>query len=315
MKKFIIKLSVLLMLFVASVFFVTLLHIIIIGNQFEGSYQASLIDKVKRLQSIKEPKIVLIGNSNVNFGIDSSMIESELCMPVVDMGLHGGLGNSFHEEMVKLGVSKGDIVVVCHSSFADDDLIGDIELAWITIEFHPELWKLIRFKDIYYLIKGYPNYFFRSCINWICREKGNIAAQNTSYSRSAFNEHGDICYRNNNTFEFSEGRVSVPEINDTCINRLNELNLYIEAQGATMLVAGYPIGFGEFTPEPAKYDAFEKELRSKLDCEVISHYTDYFIPYDLFYDTFLHLSKAGARIRTQQLILDLMKWKVSRECK
>lgn len=69
---------------------------------YEQSYSASLADKVDRLESLNEPKIVLIGNSNLAFGIDSEKIEQEMKMPVVNMGLHGAIGNAFHEEMAKV---------------------------------------------------------------------------------------------------------------------------------------------------------------------------------------------------------------------
>ena len=83
--------------------------------QYENGYCASLIDKVNRLKSINEPKIVLLGNSNLAFGIDSKMLEESMNMPVVNMGLHGGDGNAFHEEMAKINVVSGDIYVLCHS--------------------------------------------------------------------------------------------------------------------------------------------------------------------------------------------------------
>ena len=44
--------------------------------QYENGYCASLIDKVSRLESIDDPKIVLLGNSNLSFGIDSSLIDA-----------------------------------------------------------------------------------------------------------------------------------------------------------------------------------------------------------------------------------------------
>ena len=72
-----------------------------VSCQYQDNYNASLLDKVERLNNIHEPKIVLLGNSNLAFGIDSQMIEDELNMPVVNMGLHGSLGNAFHEEMAK----------------------------------------------------------------------------------------------------------------------------------------------------------------------------------------------------------------------
>ena len=54
---------------------VTLFCFKIVMPQYSGGYDASLIDKVERLKSIAGPKIVLIGNSNLSFGIDSERLE------------------------------------------------------------------------------------------------------------------------------------------------------------------------------------------------------------------------------------------------
>lgn len=92
------------------------------------------------------------------------MIEEAFDMPVVNMGLHGALGNAFHEEMSKLNVQKGDIYVVCHLSFYDNDEIEDGTVAWTAIENDLSAYRLIRLKDIPVLIKSYPAYL-RKCID------------------------------------------------------------------------------------------------------------------------------------------------------
>lgn len=313
MRKFIEKVLLFLFTFILATSALAACDYFFIGNQYLGSYQASLIDKVERLQSIDEPKIILIGNSNVCFGIDSEMIEEAFQMPVVDMGLSGNLGNAFHENMAKLGVSEGDIVIICHSDYSDDDTIPEPGLAWITVEFHKDFWKLIRQKDVPSMLRAYPKYFVGALFNWMQGGKGNVASDDTCYSRSAFNKYGDICRRGDDTYVFTETSIRVPSISDTCIDRINELNRYIKEQGATLLIAGYPIGSGEYTPDSSEYDLFENELREKVDCDVISHFTDYLIPYELFYNTDLHLSEEGAEIRTKQLISDLKNWMIENE--
>ena len=116
------------------------MHIFIrILPQNSEEYNAALLDKIQRLQNLNEAKIVLIGNSNVSFGFQSQLIEEAYNMPVVNMGLHGGLGNAFHEKMVKINVHEGDVYVICHHTFSDDGKIQDIQLAWITLENHIEL--------------------------------------------------------------------------------------------------------------------------------------------------------------------------------
>ena len=316
MKKLVLKVILFLITFMTSAFLIVCFDYFVVGNQHLGNYQAALIDKVNRLQSIEEPKIILVGDSNVCFGVDSKQIEDAIGMPVVDMGLHGGLGNAFHENMVKLGISEGDIVIVSHSSFDDNDTILDAGLAWITVEKHGELWKLIRPKDLFPMLRAYPYYFRNAFIYWMLGSSDNVPNEDTCYSRSAFNEFGDIDKRPDDSYEFTETSVAVPTISDICIDRMNELNKYVDEKGAPLLVAAYPIGYGKYTPSAETFNEFEKELREQLDCDVISHYTDYFIPYDLFYNTSLHLSKEGASIRTRQLILDIQGWmKKSVYCK
>lgn len=117
MAKFIRNILILLLIIALISSGIAAFDFFFIGSQYKYNYQASIIDKVERLESISEPKIILVGHSNLSFGIDSKRLEDAMKMPVVNLGLHGGLGNAFHEEIAKLNINEGDIVVVCHSSF------------------------------------------------------------------------------------------------------------------------------------------------------------------------------------------------------
>lgn len=308
MKQFLKKLCLFLGLFLLSAALVFALHFFVIGNQNLGSFQAALLDKTERLRSIDEPKIILIGNSNLAFGVDSQRIQEALGMPVVNMGLHGGLGNAFLENMGKLDISEGDIVVVCHSDYDDDGTIPDPALAWITVEMHPEFWKLIPAKAIPGMLKAYPSYLYSSAVRFLTGSPKNVPETGTSYSRAGFNAFGDVCVRGEDSFVFTEGSVVVPQVGEETAARLNELNRYILSRGANLVVAGYPIGSGEFTPAEAEFDAVEAQLREALDCPVISRFADYFLPYSCFYDTVFHLNDEGVKLRTGQLIADLQDW-------
>lgn len=284
----------------------------VVTPQYTYNYNASLIDKAARLKAIDGPKIVLIGDSNVAFGFHSAEIEEYFGKPVVNMGLHGALGNAFLEEMAKLNVTEGDVYIVCHSDFNDNDEIvrEDPTLAWLTIENHFGLWKLIRPKDFTTMAGSFTSYLRKAIDLWLTGE-GN---QDTGdeYSRSAFNEYGDNAYprpyiEHNEFFphpvDFTQ--QTVPEIGEATVNRLNELNRYLKSKGATLLIAAYPIAYGEYTPLMSDYQAFEDELIERLECPVISSYSDYMYDYDYFYDTVYHLVDDGVEMRTQQLISDL----------
>ncbi len=312
MKKFIKNVLLMTLITVGAFCLLAVFDYFVVKNQYELNYQAAIIDKVERLESIDEPKIILVGHSNLAFGIDSQMLEEAIGMPVVNLGLHGGLGNAFHEEIAKLNINEGDIVIVCHSSFSDGDQIDDVPLAWITVGKDAKLWKIIREKDYGAMLKGYPGYLRDSILLWITRS-GN-KDDGGSYSRNAFNEYGDVAYKPENgkidvEAFFEKTRIAVPQIGGACVRRLNEYNEYITSKGATLLIAGYPIAYGEYADfEEEDFRAFQTNLQKCLNCDVISDYTDYFFPYEYFYDTAFHLTQEGTQHRTQQLISDIENW-------
>lgn len=283
-----------------------ILFLLHISPQYSGNYQASLIDKVNCLENIDTlPQIVLIGNSNLAFGIDSECIEDTFEMPVVNMGLHGGLGNVFHERMIRFNISEGDIYIICHTDFSDDNEISNKELAWITIEDHFELWKILRAEDYIPMLKAYPTYL-KKCLELWIMGTGNEIDEDNVYNRNAFNEYGDIEWEDSGLeYVFKAEDAYVPRISDNVCERLNELNQYLSQRGATLLIAGYPIAKNEFTPNPELYEKFQAELEQKLDIPVISDYTDYIYDEKYFYNAPLHLNNEGKKIRTAQLISDL----------
>lgn len=248
-----------------------------------------------------------LSNVVLAFGIDSEKIEEAFGMPVVNMGLHGGLGNAFHEEMARLNITEGDIYIICHCSYSDDGLLKNSELAWITLENHPSLWKILRKEDYLPMIKSYPVYL-KKCIALWLTDSGNKMDEGV-YSRAAFNEYGDIEWADNGQeYIFKDGDIFVPQISDNVCERLNDLNIYLKERGATLLIAGYPITKNETTPEAELYIKFQKELEEKLDVPVISDFTDYFYPENYFLNTEYHLNTLGKRERTAQLISDLKRY-------
>ena len=64
----------------------------------------------------------------------------------------------------------------------------------------------------------------------------------------------------------------------------------------------------EFTIDKYKYEVI-KNVRDGFDLEEVKNkLTDYFYPYDYFYNGPLHLNETGRQARTEQLIDDLEKW-------
>lgn len=75
-----------------------------------------------------------------------------------------------------------------------------------------------------------------------------------------------------------------------------------------MYIIGYPII--KSTDKDFDYNAFkifQKDLENKLDCKIISNFSDYIYDRELFFDSNVHLTTEGAEIRTKQFINDFKK--------
>lgn len=276
----------------------------VVMPQYEGGYQAALQDKLVRLKSIDGPRIVLIGNSNLAFGIDSAYLEKELGMPVVNMGLHAGTGNAFNEQAALLNVHPGDIYVISHTNYDDEDIIKNQELVWLALENHFGLYRMIRPKDLPGMVKAYPTYL-RKCLHFWATGTGNQES-NDCYRRSAFNEYGDLYYPRlepGHNIDFSS--VTINHISKACADRMNRLHDKLSEKGAHMVVAAYPIANYENAPKPEEYDLMQEEMRQALKAEVISDFKDYMYDPSYFYNSHTHLTDAGAKLRSEQLAKDL----------
>lgn len=276
--------------------------------QFRSKYTGAIADKVQRLCSIDEPKIILVGDSNLAFGINSPTIEEAFEMPVVNLGGHGGLGLEFHLNMAKQNIREGDIVIVS-STFYESRGMLDSELGWISIENYG-LWELVPEVDYSNMARTLPKYAIKTLLHRALGT-GN-APGNDCYTRDSFNEYGDNIYpRPESIHTFTKGSESVPTLTSDCAEVLNDFNAYCESRGAVCLIALSPIAKGEYTAPAESFREYQKSLEDQLDAAVISDVTDYFFPYEQFYDTNYHLTDEGAVIRTQQLITDLKQWKAA----
>ena len=273
--------------------------------QFDLQYNASLIDKWNRLKSIKEPKIILVGDSNVAFGIDSQKIQEAFNMPVVNFGLHGGLGQAFHTDMIKPYINEGDIVVIFPAEYNNADTkILDCVLLWTAIGNNIDIWQGISFENYTKIILAYPTYLKRAIVLWISN-KGNTT--DGVYSRAAFNEYGDNVYPRPNCI-ISEGNYdsyfasrNLSEVMRVYWNKYNE---YILNKNARLFMSSPPI-LDETLPNDLDLDALQKQLEDELNFPMISRLHNYIYPLEYFYDTGFHLTDVGKTIRTEQLILDI----------
>lgn len=88
-----------------------------------NSYARASALKHRRLEQLDSPKIVVVGGSNLAFGLDSAMIEQATGRGVVNMGMDGFLGVRFMLAEVEPFIASGDLVVVAfeHGAYYNDE--------------------------------------------------------------------------------------------------------------------------------------------------------------------------------------------------
>ncbi len=279
-----------------------------IPNQYETNYISSMWDKYCRLMSIEEPKIVLVGDSNLAFGIDSEYIESELGMPVVNMGLHGGLGNDIQTRIAMSNIRSGDIYVIAYSDYSQTQDVSQKDLTLIMLANHEKLWDTISLKQKTELIPAIPNYMFDT-MSYFLRKRGNedVPYENSDYSRKGFNEYGDNTIRieGNEIKDFSQFKSLAPSISKETEKMIRRYKKICDDKRAQMVISCYPILVTQEMDDTAKYYQSYNDIERCTGVSVISDINDYMMPKDMFYDSQLHLNMFGVKKRSDILLEEL----------
>lgn len=278
-----------------------------------NDYTAGIILKHKRLNSIKTKTIIFAGGSNLAFGINSAEIESELKTPVVNFGLHAGLGLSFILEELKQSVKNGDVIFLSPEYMLKSD--GDYKLKKLTGSFYPE-------SNRYYSI----NYFSEADIHientktdlknlFSNKKKSNKNLEKKQnvfvYSRDVFNAYGDVIGHfekekpqtlKNKTvmkYRYWEG-----------ITLLNEFKDYAETKNIKVyfLYPNYPAS--EFKKNHEVIAKYSDDISKNLQMPILNTPSDFVYNDSLFFDTTYHLTKEGREKRTKELIRIIKEKKV-----
>ena len=286
--------------------------------QYTDTFVGELNEKVERLNSIDEPKIVVVGGSSVAFGLDSALLEKYTGMPVVNFGLYAALGTKVMLDLSRGGIKEGDIVILAPELDAqtlslyfssdttlkalDDDfsMFFDIDVEnWFNMlggmwKFAGE--KLERYKD--------------SKANPVKPESNEI------YQSKYFDEYGDFDYpRPENIMDIGYDMNTMIELSPNVVGKdfaafseyLNEYIKDAERKGATVLFSYCPMNASAVTDNSTDENrkALDAFLRENINCEFISDMNDYVLDEYFFFDTNFHLNEDGVKVRTLRLARDV----------
>ena len=274
-------------------------------------YQGSLL-KVRLLEQTPSPRIIVVGGSNIAWGIDSELIEQEMGMPVINDGLDVHIGIIPLVEL-REHIKPGDIIIISleYYNFASpDDFFGIPQYQADWIEFSPG--------RIKYIQSPYQNSL--PMITMILQRKINrelnrylynddLSEFRGIYSSKHFNTRGDfIGHLEDSTSPGMNAKYGGFPVNqlDEAFDFLKEFNQYAIHQGATVFYEAPASRQTNCELTGIKYiRKFYSVLQSRTKISLLTSVNNLCYPDEFFYDTPYHLNKEGRRIRTEQLIINL----------
>jgi len=274
------------------------------------NYLLANVDKIEFLISAKSPKMVLVGGSSLAFGVDSYSISKEIKLPVVNMGLHGGLGLVFMINQVKPYLKKGDIVLLVPEyelllrPNGSSTLIELLDLHWNNVCY-------LNLGQIATLIQFYPEYA-QSKIGKIVSSPNLLNTRTKGvYFRHAFFDNGDMIeHLDSSKSAFAKDISLLPPPNISVgstvpgVEVIKEFNEWCNSQQITLLISypAYPDTHFQYIHD---FSSMINMLLTQNDLAVISKPEKYKMPAASFFDTLYHLNEIGRLERTKRLLEDI----------
>src|SRR6185436_478380 len=135
MKRFLTKLTLFSLLVLVSYSGLTFYLL----NDFPERFNASTLSlKHRRLRTVTGPKLILIGGSGINYGLNRQEMEQALKIPVVNMGFVAGIGLRYMLDQVRPFVHQGDHVLIIPEYEQFMDMFNGNAALPMLLVFYPE---------------------------------------------------------------------------------------------------------------------------------------------------------------------------------
>ena len=316
-KKFTVILCCLFVLMITAVPFLCVFFTgICLPSQYALTYYGELAEMYHKLKDTDGKKIVVLGNSNVAFGVDSALAEkllkeAGLDYAVCNFGLYGALGTKMMCELAGSQLHDGDIVIFT------PELVPQLLSAYFSAE---EAWRALDGDMRMYfkfssetkrsLIGAYFSYVSKKLSLY---QSGKEAQGSGVYAKSSFDGNCDLKnyprpYNimpggsdNNNPITFDSSLIS-----EGFISYINGFADRVNRIGAQIFYSFAPMNAGAVSSdEMQRAESFYEHLDKVFGFRIISNIKDYIMDSEWFYDSNYHLNESGMTVRTVQLVNDI----------
>lgn len=285
---------------------------LVLPAQYEETFLGEMKYKLKRLQETGGKRIILTGGSNIPFGVKSELLAEYFPeYDIVDFGMYADMGTVVMLDFALAEVHEGDIFIImpeqnaqtlsCH--FSGEDV-------WQAADGALNLIPLLSPKRYEQLAASFPVFAgkkFFYAINGEPKPDG-------VYSRSSFNEYGDIAYPDRGCNTMSGGfnpndliSFEPTVISEDFVEEMNAFALAVREKGASVYYHFPPMNEQALESSATKtvIDAYYDALQRQLTFPLLGNPHRSILESGWFYDTNFHLNDSGAIVFTKYLIEDL----------
>lgn len=263
------------------------------------------------LASTVSKKIVLVGGSNLAFGIDSNIIKRATHCPVVNMGMNGYFGVRFMLNEVKPDLKAGDIAVIAleYDSFYKTADGTDTDLLMVT-KSNPAAFGYLTPEQQLKVIERYPYVAQQKLLRVLedVRQPQGANDIDSIETLAGFTPDGDLVSHLGVEWKAERENgidlVSTP-LDPGVIALLDQFNTEMKAKGVRVLMS--------FSPAVDYFYAKQKTEITRVDTLlqeagllVPRRASAFVFPPSQHFDTVYHLNREGRAIRTQMLTDDIL---------
>lgn len=273
-----------------------------------NNYLATYSDKLAMIDTLKQPRIILLGGSNLAFGVDSKMMADSLGCNVANMGLHAGCGMRLVMCDVLPYIQTGDIVVlqIEYGNFFSGGNGEPETLALLMMATHWRGLKGMSAAQQLNVGRGMPQAAYtnlKRLIKYPLNRTLDTPSSNTRfvYARSGFNQHGDEV--NHWTFSSQERRVDAPSdiksVDESFVCWLKQAIAAYQQAGAVVVMVPPVSPLSNFRAHYAP--AIARALQA-IGHPYVTTPQSMTVPDSLSFDGGYHVTRAGVTINTLRLI-------------
>lgn len=288
-----------------------------LGNPTQQTEWLDGIYKIKEAAALRlnEPKILIISGSNSLFGLDSSLLSARWAHPVVNGGVHAGLGASYILHRSKQSLRADDIVILAleYSMFQADGEPSDLLLDFMMS------------RDNEYFFSQSVSTQIKSAfsISWKRLAKGWLPF----FGKSTVPTHGIYSTQNLDELGNQTGteleQISTEMVtglaarkpfqlaNSTLsISFIEQMNSYLawakENNVCVLFLPPARLKFDEYQqPRHIEFFAAIRQYFENNGVPVAGTFLDHHYPLNWFFDTDYHLNAEGRMQRTEQVLQEM----------